>query len=294
MRPPGEVQVDERNVSQLELRDATAKHEQAHGAVKVPVDLCYGSTSQVLEAIRGSLSRRPEQVTLDMGEVRTMDSSGLKALLEARRLCEAAGVALAVGAVSKCAARVLKMSRCDQLLGLEGIAVPTEHERERPSVPGVFADWHTLEHVTDSDPSLIATLRENVAQVAEDAGASGEVLCDIRIAVGEALTNAYKHGSTRKGKSKISVRCMSCPEALVVEIGDEGKPFDPDAVPTPDPKSMQDHGMGIFLMRQAMDVVEFHSNCPGNRVRMIKWLRTGALTSKNTTPAAPGIGKTAP
>jgi hypothetical protein len=35
---------------------------------------------------------------------------------------------------------------------------------------------------------------------------------------------------------------------------------------------MRDHGMGIYLMRHAMDVVEFACNCPGNRVSMLKWL----------------------
>ena len=276
--------MDDRNVSQLELRDATSKSEEASGAVDVPVDLCYGSTSQLIEAVRGLLSSRPEQIALNMSAVRTMDSSGLKALLEAHKLCEAAGVALAVGPISECAARVLKMSRFDQLFGLEAVVVRTEKGPQRTSVHGVYTDWHTVEHVADSDPSLIATLRENAARVAADAGATEVMLCDIRMAVGEALTNAYKHGSPKKGRSKISVTCMSCPEALVVEVRDEGKPFDPDAVPTPDPKTMQDHGMGIFLMRQAMDVVEFSSNCPGNRVRMIKWLRTQAQAENSTTP----------
>ena len=228
--------MDDRNVSQLELRDATSKSEEACGAVGVPVDLCYGSTSRLIEDIRTSLSRRPERIVLDMGAVRTMDSSGLKALLEARKLCEAAGVELAVGPVSECAARVLKISRFDQLFGIGVVVVRTEKEPQRTSVRGVYTDWHTVEHVADSDPSLIATLRENAVRVAADAGATEDMLCDIRMAVGEALTNAYKHGSPKKGKSKISVTCMSCPEALVVEVGDEGTPFDPDAVPTPDPK----------------------------------------------------------
>ena len=284
VRPPGEAQVDDRNVSQLELRDATSKTEEARGAVDVPVDLCYGSTSQFIEEVRTLLSRRPERIALDMGAVRTMDSSGLKALLEARKLCEAAGVELALGPVSECAARVLKMSRFDQLFGLDEVVVRTEPERKRSYTRGVFADWRTLEHVADSDPSLIGTLRESVSQVALDAGATDEMLCDIRMAVGEALTNAYKHGSPKKGNSKISVTCMSCPEALVVEVCDEGKPFDPDTVCRPDPKEMQDHGMGIFLMRQAMDVVEFRSNCPGNRVRMIKWLSTHAQAEDSATP----------
>ncbi len=103
--------------------------------------------------------------------------------------------------------------------------------------------------------------------------ARGVTLCDVQIAVGEALTNAYKHGSPRKGVSQIQMRCMSCPAAIVFEVQDEGSPFDPNGTCLPEPHKMRDHGIVIYLMREAMDVVEFESDCPGNRVRMIKWLR---------------------
>jgi anti-sigma regulatory factor (Ser/Thr protein kinase) len=73
---------------------------------------------------------------------------------------------------------------------------------------------------------------------------------------------------------------MSCPESLAVEVRDEGPPFDADAVDDPDPAKMRDHGMGIYLMRQAMDVVEFRSGCPGNMVRMIKWLDPGKRSTE--------------
>lgn len=97
-------------------------------------------------------------------------------------------------------------------------------------------------------------------------------MCDIKIAVGEALTNAYRHGSPKKGVSRIEVRCMTCSAAFVVEIQDEGPSFNPDDTPDPDPRKLKDHGMGIYLMREAMDVVEFSSTGSGNVVRMVKWL----------------------
>jgi len=135
------------------------------------------------------------------------------------------------------------------------------------------AGWKTSEYDVVSDPAAVSRLREKVTQAAVEAGACGEALCDIQIAVGEALANAYKHGSPHKGVSRIQLRCMSCPAAMVVEVCDEGSPFDPESASRPQPLKMREHGMGIYLMREAMDVVEFECGQPGNTVRMIKWLR---------------------
>jgi len=132
--------------------------------------------------------------------------------------------------------------------------------------------WKVHEYEVESDPSVISSLREKATSAAREAGARGDTLSDIQIAVGEALTNAYRHGSPKKPENRISLRCMTCPMAVVVEISDEGDRFDFDNCSDPDISQMRDHGMGIYLMRQAMDVVEFCCDCPGNRVRMIKWL----------------------
>ncbi|MCL5105008.1 MAG: ATP-binding protein [Armatimonadetes bacterium] len=135
--------------------------------------------------------------------------------------------------------------------------------------------WGIEEHQAASDPSVIAVLRNVVNDTAREAGAGPDDICDIQIAVGEALANAYRHGSPVKGESRITLRCMVCAQAVIVEIEDEGAPFCPDSISEPDPNELRDHGMGIYLMRQAMDVVQFFCNCPGNRVRMVKWLRDG-------------------
>lgn len=124
-----------------------------------------------------------------------------------------------------------------------------------------------------SDARAVSELREKAIGAALQAGAQGDVLCDIQIAVGEALTNAYKHGSPHKGKSEIIMTCVACARAFAVEVLDEGPPFDPNSAALPDLEKMRENGMGIYLMREAMDVVEIESNLPGNRVRMIKWLR---------------------
>lgn len=258
--------------SQLKLLDADLEQSRALVPLRIAGDINYENAHRVVELVKKHLGEGAECMTLDMREVEMIDSSGLKSLLQAKRLCEEADVCFKLTSVSDSVTRIIAMSGFGPMFGIisEDISV----ERLGRQLPADETGWKTYERQAISDPYVISVLRRVVLNAAEEAGASRDIVCDVQIAVGEALTNAYRHGSPVKGESKIYLKCMACPQALVVEIRDEGAPFDPDSVSIPDPNLLRDHGMGIYLMRQAMDVVEFQSNCPGNKVRMIKWFDT--------------------
>jgi len=261
-------------VSLPELGHTSKTCEGQSLTLRIVRDLCYESAHEVIAAIEYLLARSPSEIVVEISKVNMVDSSGLRALLSASDLCKTAGADFRLEGMSECVARIVRISGLGGMLGLP------EPDPARRSVRGGIclgpATWKTWEHVAASDPALVSVLRDRVTCAAEEAGAHGESLCDIKIAVGEALSNAYRHGSPVKGRSKIAVRCMTCSSAIVVEVQDEGDPFNPDDTPDPDPRSLKDHGMGLYLMRHAMDVVEFEHNCPGNRVRIVKWLREDA------------------
>jgi anti-anti-sigma factor len=257
-------------VSLPKLDEPTAGGERRALTLRIERDLCYDCAHEVEAAVRYLVVRSPAEIVVELGDVNLVDSSGLRALLAARDICGQAGVGFRLDKMSDYVTRIVRLSRLGALLGLP-----------EPEAPDTFGPhgvclgattWKTWEHVAASDPALIAVLRDKVTTAAQEAGACGQVLCDIGIAVGEALSNAYRHGSRAKSESRILVRCMTCSAAVVVEIEDEGEPFNPSDTPEPDPRNLKDHGMGIYLMRRAMDVVEFASNRPGNQVRMVKWL----------------------
>lgn len=238
--------------------------------LRIERDICYECAHEVVSAVQYLAQRMPAEIVVEIGHVNSVDSSGLRALLAGRNLCAQAGIGFRLDKVSDYVARIVAMSGLSRLFGL-----PEPDFTPKASRDGLClgpAVWKSYEHVATSDPALIAVLRDRVTAAAEEAGADGEAVCDIKIAVGEALTNAYRHGSRRKGLDRIQVHCMTCRSAFVVEIEDQGGPFDPNATPKPDPSMLKDHGMGIYLMKQAMDIVEFKFNCPGSRVRMVKWL----------------------
>ena len=84
----------------------------------------------------------------------------------------------------------------------------------------------------------------------------------------EAVNNAITHGNKRNPAKKVFVTCVREGDALVVTVKDEGKGFNPDAVPDPihEDNLLRESGRGVFLMRQLMESVNYNKN--GNEVTM--------------------------
>ncbi len=117
-----------------------------------------------------------------------------------------------------------------------------------------------------SDPRNVALAREAVAKFARLCGFEEAAVADIRLAAGEALSNAAEHGLDER-RGGFSIRCEFDAGVLTVEIQDSGRGFHPavdDCMP-PDPRG---RGFGIFLMRRLMDSVTFARN--GTCVRLTR------------------------
>ncbi len=91
----------------------------------------------------------------------------------------------------------------------------------------------------------------------------------IKLAMEEAITNAFRHGNKADPSKKIRIRYDVTPDVVQIEIEDEGPGFQPEEVPDPTlPENIdRPHGRGIMLMRAYLDVVEYGA-C-GNCVRLV-------------------------
>ncbi|MBV8067778.1 MAG: ATP-binding protein [Candidatus Eremiobacteraeota bacterium] len=120
-----------------------------------------------------------------------------------------------------------------------------------------------------SDVANVALARQVVADFAAACGFSPEGVSDIRLAAGEALSNAVEHGRDTP-RRRIVVVCSFEGDVLSVEIRDSGsgfsEPSDRESV-QPDDRG---RGFGIFLMRRLMDEVTFARN--GKVVRLVRHL----------------------
>jgi serine/threonine-protein kinase RsbW len=118
-----------------------------------------------------------------------------------------------------------------------------------------------------SDIKNVALARQGIAGFAADCGFSEDDVSDIRIAAGEALSNAVEHGC-RTRRRKIVVNCAFDGHQLAIEIQDSGNGFpEPSDRPSVEP-DVRGRGFGIFLMRRLMDEVTFARN--GTLVRLIR------------------------
>ncbi len=118
-----------------------------------------------------------------------------------------------------------------------------------------------------SDIKNVAVARLGIAEFAAECGFPNDTISDIRLAAGEALSNAVEHGSMKPGR-KITVVCVFDGVELSIEVRDRGIGF---AEPSDRSNVQPGHrarGFGIFLMRRLMDEVSFARN--GTVVRLVR------------------------
>lgn len=126
-----------------------------------------------------------------------------------------------------------------------------------------------IDITVESKPQEIRTLRNMVLRFAGNLPFTSDTLDDIELAVGEACSNAIRHGSPKGSEDTITLKCSKCERHLEIEVSDNGCGFNPAQVPSPNPNINTRGGMGIFLMHKLMDRVEFEFHS-GTVVRLIK------------------------
>lgn len=122
-------------------------------------------------------------------------------------------------------------------------------------------------------PNDLAAAKEPERTILEEVEALGYGAADtfaIKLALEEAVTNAFRHGNRCDPSKKIVVRYQVTPERVEIIVADEGEGFEPEKVPDPTHPRYIDrpHGRGIMLMQAYLDAVEFSDD--GSSVRLVK------------------------
>lgn len=94
----------------------------------------------------------------------------------------------------------------------------------------------------------------------------------VKLALGEALANAVKHGRVRDTAAGVQVDVDVSPRRIICTVRDEGEGFDFEHLPDPtrDENLEKGSGRGVYLIRSLMDRVSF-SDC-GREITMVKFL----------------------
>jgi serine/threonine-protein kinase RsbW len=124
-----------------------------------------------------------------------------------------------------------------------------------------------------SDPRWLRLVRTMMQEVSRQAGFSEGERHQIALAVDEALANVIKHAYKGQPDGPVTVSCEADTGFLEVIVRHQGERFDPErAAPLP-PDDLRPGGRGIFLMRSAMDEVEFQRDGDCNVVRLRKYVK---------------------
>jgi serine/threonine-protein kinase RsbW len=247
-----------------------APGDAEHAVLKLDGDLDFRSAPEVKHALLQALTRRRDGLSVDMGSVGFVDSSGLAALFEAAKLARKVQARIRLLRVRRNVRRLLSVCGFIQYFDVE----PCREPPLAPEAPGqaapVSPDCGYLE--VPGEAASVPLIRRRIEEVARAMGFRESALRDLLIAVSEAATNAMKHGSPQGQQSTIRVRFQPDGDRLIVEVTDEGPGFDPLAVPVPVAEQMREGGMGVFFIRTLMDEVSFIPEDHGITVQMIKYL----------------------
>lgn len=139
--------------------------------------------------------------------------------------------------------------------------------------------FNQIDLVLDSNLESVDKAEHCATEAGRTIGLDEDSLHDVGIAVRESMVNAVAHGNRYSAKKKVRFTVRHNREVLVIEILDEGKGFDPEAVPDPreDDNVLRHSGRGLLMIRAFMDEFEIRKQDPqGTYVRMAKYSRRPA------------------
>jgi len=123
------------------------------------------------------------------------------------------------------------------------------------------------------------------ASFARIAGLVSHRIEDLKTAVAEACLNAIEHGNRGRPEARVLIHLNCDGETFTVTVVDEGEgiaefPKEPD-IEQKLAKLETPRGLGIFLMKNLMDRVEFNrKTARGHSVTMVLRMETAPAASK--------------
>lgn len=136
---------------------------------------------------------------------------------------------------------------------------------------------HTAEIVRAATIENLPVLHDFVEQACLQAGVSGEVAHDIRLALEEIWVNVATHGYAGREPGPVRVVVQTGEGSMTVSVTDWGKQFDPTLAPEP---RLNAHwtewpagGLGVHMVRRLVDDLRYYREPGGgNRLVLVKRL----------------------
>lgn len=132
-----------------------------------------------------------------------------------------------------------------------------------------------------SNPEALCLVRAAVERTAEVMKFPEADRRAIVRSVDEALANVMRHAYEGRPGQPIEVSCVRVDtkstggnsSGIEIVLQDEGKAVDPEKLKGRPLNEIRPGGLGLHLIKQSMDVVEFSRKNGKNQLRMVKYLR---------------------
>ena len=138
-------------------------------------------------------------------------------------------------------------------------------------------DAHQIRLEIPSSAEYVGVVKQAIVGIANRMHFDVPEINDLRLAVGEACTNAVKHGCHSCVNPAVTVVCNVTADTLEIEIsnglsGGEQCPVIVDNL-SQSPDDTKEGGMGLYIMRRLMDEVDIIWSEHTARIRMVKHLK---------------------
>jgi anti-anti-sigma factor len=224
-------------------------------------DLDVTVASAVREALSEAIERGCRNVVLDLSAVAYVDSSCIALLVWLNRALEPRDGRLVLAGASPDVGRILELSG---LLRVAPVVSTASDEHEALSSLEIAPTTQEPSWEQDlsfpADTAQLAAARQRVIELIAGLGIPESTMFDIRVAVGEALANAMRHGSPGGRSDTVGVVVEVYDDRVAIVVSDQGCGFDGTLPDTSDLYAAS--GRGVMFMRALMDRVEFTS-CEG-------------------------------
>ena len=253
----------------------TVKHSNPP-VVRADGELDYKNCSTLERLIQDTVGRHGPTLGLALDGLDFVDSSGIRILAKAAHAAQNSGGALNLISLTPQLRHALEVTGFNQLFQISGCTV----QMEAP----VITYPHTGRMSSFKVPAAMSAprnVRDRVCDFAACMGFGEPAMDDIKLAVGEAMSNAVRHGGATNDDF-VHIGCHAREDRLRVEIRYPSEEFDPDQVPVPSFDPPAEGGMGIYFMRLVMDKVEYQF-ADGHAILTLEKHTAGSNESSNNT-----------
>jgi anti-sigma B factor antagonist len=214
------------------------------------------------ERLRRLVESGVSQLVIDLGEVSSIDSTGLGAIIGGLRRARQKGGDLRIARPSQEVLTVLQLTSLDRVL--------RPYETIEDAMPGTGAAQE-VEVWCDADGDQLASVHEALARFWEEMEAPPADAWRMRfeVAVSEIAANIVEHAQARVMHLRLAVNSGT----VVAEFEDAGRSWTgaPEEAP-PEPTDMAERGRGLILARRAVDEVGYRRDGTTNRWHLSKRL----------------------